>query len=95
MRSVIILLLKAKYTPSQDRYNGFIFRFFQTDLNLWRIVFQLASVIGISTYFSFQIFGTGEVQPWNYPDGVSRSEGTREKSLLNSDPKPETTTTTP
>jgi hypothetical protein len=31
-------------------------------------VFALASIIAISTYMVFQIFGTSDIQPWNYPE---------------------------
>lgn len=40
---------------------------FQDSLDQWRIVFCVASIVATSTYVSFQIYGTAEIQPWNYP----------------------------
>lgn len=33
----------------------------------WITNFWITSVIAISTYIMFQIFGTAKIQPWNYP----------------------------
>ncbi|XP_063985289.1 sialin [Diachasmimorpha longicaudata] len=37
-------------------------------LTAWRQVFGLTSCIACGTYVIFQIFGTADIQPWNYPD---------------------------
>lgn len=31
-------------------------------------MFYVTSVIAICTYIFFQIFGTADIQPWNYPN---------------------------
>lgn len=36
-------------------------------LSAWRNVFALAACIACATYVIYQICGTAEVQPWNYP----------------------------
>lgn len=62
-----------------------IFKFFafkQTDLDKWRIVFQVTSFIGIVTYLSFQLFGTAEVQKWNYPENKLPTKTAQEEDLL-------------
>ncbi|XP_046683647.1 sialin-like [Homalodisca vitripennis] len=45
-------------------------------LEQWRKVFWVACCIAVSTYFFFQVFGTSEVQPWNYRDGKLPDEDT-------------------
>ncbi|KAH0568170.1 hypothetical protein KQX54_019283 [Cotesia glomerata] len=37
-------------------------------LDAWRNVFGLTSGIACGTYIVYQIFGTAEIQPWNYVD---------------------------
>ncbi|XP_058813250.1 sialin [Topomyia yanbarensis] len=37
------------------------------NINQWLQVFGVSSVIAVSSYLVFQIFGTAEIQPWNYP----------------------------
>lgn len=39
----------------------------QKDLGQWQHCFLLSSVVAIVTYFMFQVYGTADVQPWNYP----------------------------
>lgn len=39
----------------------------QKNLLQWQHCFLLSSVVAIVTYVMFQIYGTAEVQPWNYP----------------------------
>lgn len=55
---------------------GFILRN-NTSLEQWRKVFAVTAVIGVGTYFFFQVFGTSKVQPWNYPDGKIPDEDTQ------------------
>ncbi|CAH0548808.1 unnamed protein product [Brassicogethes aeneus] len=35
----------------------------------WRTVFYLTGVIAVGTYVFFQIWGTADIQPWNYSNG--------------------------
>ncbi|XP_058467568.1 sialin [Malaya genurostris] len=37
------------------------------NINQWLHVFGVSSVVAVSSYLVFQIFGTAEIQPWNYP----------------------------
>ena len=46
---------------------GFVLKENQS-LEQWRIVFAITAIVSVSTYFVFQIYGTDEVQAWNYPD---------------------------
>lgn len=47
--------------------NGIILRDV-TNQSQWQNCFLLSSVVAITTYISFQIYGTAEVQSWNYPE---------------------------
>lgn len=40
---------------------------FQTDKSLWNTVFMTAAVLFITTGIFYNVFASGEVQPWNYP----------------------------
>lgn len=46
---------------------GFILKENQT-LDQWRQVFWASFVVACVTYVAFQIFGTADIQAWNYPD---------------------------
>ncbi|XP_043479113.1 sialin-like [Leptopilina heterotoma] len=37
-------------------------------LDAWRTVFGVTAVIACGTYVVYQIFGTADIQAWNYPD---------------------------
>ncbi|XP_055642163.1 sialin [Toxorhynchites rutilus septentrionalis] len=37
------------------------------NINQWQHVFGVSSVVAISSYLIFQLFGTAEIQSWNYP----------------------------
>ncbi|XP_066598199.1 sialin-like [Prorops nasuta] len=37
-------------------------------LDAWRNVFGVTTAVACSTYIVYQIFGTADIQPWNYPD---------------------------
>lgn len=39
----------------------------QKNLLQWQSCFLLSSVVAIVTYIMFQVYGTAEIQPWNYP----------------------------
>lgn len=51
--------------------------FFQTSLEQWRKVFSVACSVGVGTYFFFQVFGTSNIQPWNYPAETFPEEDTK------------------
>ncbi|XP_063702245.1 sialin isoform X2 [Culicoides brevitarsis] len=38
-----------------------------SSLSQWQVSFMLASVVAVLTYLMFQIYGTSEIQSWNYP----------------------------
>ncbi|XP_063243204.1 sialin isoform X2 [Bacillus rossius redtenbacheri] len=46
---------------------GFILQDQQT-LEQWRYVFWVAAAVACVTYLAYQVFGTADIQPWNYPD---------------------------
>lgn len=37
-------------------------------MDAWRTVFGVTAVIACGTYIVYQIFGTADIQAWNYPD---------------------------
>lgn len=39
----------------------------QKNLEQWQHCFLLSSFVAIVTYIMFQLYGTADVQPWNYP----------------------------
>ncbi|EFA08478.2 Putative inorganic phosphate cotransporter-like Protein [Tribolium castaneum] len=41
----------------------------ETMMSAWRTVFYVTAFVAISTYLTFQIWGTSEIQPWNYTEG--------------------------
>lgn len=45
---------------------------FQNSLVQWQQVFLLAFIIAVVTYIMFQVFGTAEIQSWNYPKQAIR-----------------------
>lgn len=57
----------------------------QKNQEQWQHCFLLSSVVAIVTYFMFQIYGTADVQPWNYP-AVPQSDSERQQ-LNNDDSK--------
>lgn len=40
----------------------------QKNLDQWRSCFILSSIVAVVTYIMYQIYGTAEIQPWNYYD---------------------------
>lgn len=46
----------------------------ETSKTQWQSVFGLASAIALWTYIVFQLFGTAEIQSWNYPPQQHLSE---------------------
>ena len=57
--------------------NGFILTD-ETDLVQWQHCFLLSSIVAIVTYVMFQLYGTAEIQPWNYPK-TARSDAERQQ----------------
>lgn len=49
-----------------------------TDVTQWQYVFLTTSLIACITYIMFQLYGTAEIQSWNYPP---------QKLLTNTEPK--------
>lgn len=54
-------------------FNGIIL-INQKDLNQWRTCFLVASIVAISTYIMFQVYGTAQIQSWNYYDSSNKNE---------------------
>ncbi|KAJ1522211.1 hypothetical protein ONE63_002519 [Megalurothrips usitatus] len=52
---------------------GFITQESQS-LEQWRKVFGVSAAVAIVTYGMFQVFGTADIQDWNYPDSSAPSE---------------------
>lgn len=50
------------------------------DLSQWQFCFLLSSIVAIVTYLMFQIYGTADIQPWNYPNGTHRHDQDDEES---------------
>ncbi|XP_018561721.1 sialin [Anoplophora glabripennis] len=38
-------------------------------MSSWRMVFYVTGFVAVSTYIVYQIWGTGDIQPWNYTNG--------------------------
>lgn len=45
-----------------------------TTLEQWRKVFGISSVVAVATYVMYQVFGTSEVQSWNYSRNITSQE---------------------
>lgn len=45
----------------------------QKSVHQWQQSFILASIVAVITYIMFQIYGTAEVQSWNYPKQPAKS----------------------
>lgn len=50
-------------------------------LEQWRNVFGVTAGIAIATYIVFQVFGTADIQKWNYPNGSLPEKETTKKML--------------
>lgn len=51
----------------------------------WQHSFIVTAVIAVATYTMFQVYGTADIQPWNYPKPISDERG-EEEAVLNDDP---------
>lgn len=58
----------------------------QKNLKQWQLCFLISSVVAIVTYIMFQLYGTADVQPWNYP-AVQTSDTERQQLNKKKDSK--------
>lgn len=61
----------------------------QRSLEQWRKVFWISAIVAAGTYVMFQIFGTADVQKWNYPEGRPQLEEDPSTEPLNGSLHPE------
>lgn len=59
----------------------------QQALDAWRQVFGVTACVACATYIVYQIFGTGDVQPWNYPDQKYPQSVQEDSQPLNESPQ--------
>lgn len=52
------------------------------DTHQWQYAFITTSIIACTTYIMFQIYGTADIQPWNYPPTKLISNGDESKSVI-------------
>ncbi|KAJ8668805.1 hypothetical protein QAD02_000064 [Eretmocerus hayati] len=55
-------------------------------LDAWKNVFGLTACVACGTYVVYQIFGTSEIQPWNYPDNKYPQSTSEDSQPLNDSP---------
>ncbi|XP_043674552.1 sialin [Vespula pensylvanica] len=55
-------------------------------LDAWRRVFGVTACVACSTYIVYQIFGTAEIQAWNYPDQKYPQSVQEDSQPLNESP---------
>lgn len=56
-------------------------------LDAWRQVFLESACVACGTYIVYQIFGTGDIQAWNYPDQKYPQSVQEDSQLLNEFPE--------
>lgn len=56
------------------------------NINQWLHVFGVSSVVAISCYLIYQIFGTAEIQPWNYPVPDAEVTSTDDSAVIANQP---------
>ncbi|XP_017797234.1 PREDICTED: sialin-like [Habropoda laboriosa] len=56
-------------------------------LDAWRQVFGVTACVACGTYLVYQIFGTGDIQPWNYPDKKYPQSVPEDSQPLNESPR--------
>ncbi|CAK9830210.1 Vesicular glutamate transporter 2 [Anthophora retusa] len=56
-------------------------------LDAWRQVFGVTACVACGTYVVYQIFGTGDIQPWNYPDKKYPQSIQEDSQPLNESPQ--------
>ncbi|KAL0110191.1 hypothetical protein PUN28_013680 [Cardiocondyla obscurior] len=57
------------------------------DLDSWRRVFAVTAGVSCSTYIAYQIFGTADIQAWNYPDQKYPQSAQEDSHPLNDSPR--------
>lgn len=56
-------------------------------LDAWRQVFGVTACVACGTYIVYQIFGTGDIQAWNYPDQKYPQSIQEDSQPLNESPE--------
>ncbi|XP_031842266.1 sialin isoform X1 [Nomia melanderi] len=56
-------------------------------LDAWRQVFGVSACVACGTYVVYQIFGTGDIQAWNYPDQKYPQSVQEDVQPLNESPR--------
>lgn len=56
-------------------------------LDAWRRVFGVTACVACSTYVVYQIFGTADIQAWNYPDQKYPQSVQEDSQPLNESPQ--------
>ncbi|XP_035795386.1 vesicular glutamate transporter 3-like isoform X1 [Anopheles albimanus] len=56
------------------------------NINQWLHVFGVSSVVAISTYVIYQVFGTAEIQSWNYPDNDPEISSSDDSAVIANQP---------
>lgn len=59
--------------------SGWLYKDHEEDIDSWRLIFGVACIVGICTFFVYLKFGTAEVQKWNNPKDNSNSTNTEEE----------------
>lgn len=59
----------------------------QQTLDAWRQVFGVTACVACGTYIVYQIFGTGDIQAWNYPDQKYPQSIQEDSQPLNESPE--------
>lgn len=57
------------------------------ELDEWRTVFALTAFVACTTYIVYQIFGTADIQAWNYPDQKYPDFSLEDSQPLNTSPQ--------
>lgn len=51
-------------------------------MDQWQLMFGIACFVAITTYIMFQLYGTADIQPWNYPKRSKSDVDTNEDSVM-------------
>lgn len=73
--------VQCSYSKVTRKFNS------QQALDAWRQVFGVTACVACATYIVYQIFGTGDVQPWNYPDQKYPQSVQEDSQPLNESPQ--------
>lgn len=72
-------------TNCNDHFSCFHLNF-QQNITQWLHVFGVSSVVAISCYLIYQIFGTADIQPWNYPVPDAEVTSTDDSAVIANQP---------